>query len=29
MKTELGSCWEIDAVYENNNGLTILKRKGI
>ena len=29
MNTELGSCWEIDAVYENNNGLTILKRKGI
>jgi hypothetical protein len=29
MNTELGSCWEIDVVYENNNGLTILKRKGI
>lgn len=29
MNTELGSCWEITAVYENNNGLTILKRKEI
>ena len=27
MKSELGSCWEVEKIYMNNNGLTILKRK--
>jgi len=29
MNSELGSCWEIEKIYMNNNGLTILKRKTI
>ena len=27
IKSELGSCWEVEKIYMNNNGLTILKRK--
>ena len=27
MKSELGSCWEVEKIYMNNNGFTILKRK--
>jgi len=27
MNTELGSCWEVEKIFHNNNGLTILKRK--
>lgn len=27
MKSELGSCWEVEKIFMNNNGVTILKRK--
>lgn len=27
MKSELGSCWEVEKIFMNNNGLTILRRK--
>lgn len=27
MKSEIGSCWEVEKIYMNNNGFTILKNK--